>query len=258
MLDGVAATESHSAATRSRRSTHCQRRRNWRSEICPLVSNRLMVAAGTVLNRERASLDSCRARRRSRTAAANEVCTSHAVCRGTRAMRLCTWILYCPNLPHFAGLGQHTVPVRWSPRGPCVAGLSRSAAKTRACWRMRHAPGHVDVVLDESVAPFAASTKQLGCASGRGQFPKLVPPQRLFREGRNRTACKRKTGLSGVGPEHWEARGAIARSTARQEVEVVRTYRRLGSAMARWGDAQAKIDARDRRSWVGTPPASRG
>ena len=86
------------AAKRSSSSTQCHSKMNWRKEICPVLSKRLMVGAGTVLVFANAARESLSALRCRLTAAANRCCTSEGVTNDRRFK----------VFPH-AGIGQYYI-----------------------------------------------------------------------------------------------------------------------------------------------------
>ena len=71
MLRGMGGRSAARALRPDKPSRQCHSRMNWRSEISPVVSKRLMVGAGTVLSRAKPARESWRSFLRSRTAPAS-------------------------------------------------------------------------------------------------------------------------------------------------------------------------------------------
>ena len=138
MLVGKLSGRSARAATLSSRSMHCQSSRNWRSEIWPVVSKRLMVDGGTVLCSERAARERSCARRRSRRVAASRACTSCAESRDKRSMSGAFGHHVVQIYPIWSILDTILSPALSLPRpcrrGPCAAGPSRSRSPGPIPW----------------------------------------------------------------------------------------------------------------------------
>lgn len=91
---------SHSAFKRPRSSKVSHNKQNWRSEISPVNSNRLIVDAGTVLRSANASRDSFCDRRNDRRCRAKSDWISGLIKKFTTS----PWIIWCPKellLNHF-------------------------------------------------------------------------------------------------------------------------------------------------------------